>query len=120
MATAHKRNGDAKPNFASATHNVRRDFQALRDDLGALAEQVTALAQETSEETLAEVKDRVRRMRDNVDQMVSDTSARGRDALRDISEDLNEAAQVSLREHPLTVLGLAMGIGFIFGATWRR
>jgi hypothetical protein len=28
--------------------------------------------------------------------------------------------QTSLRDHPLTVLGIVAGIGFIFGATWRR
>jgi hypothetical protein len=48
-----------------------------------LADQVTGLAQETSEETLTEIKERVSRIRDNVDEFVSTASTRGRDALRD-------------------------------------
>jgi hypothetical protein len=40
--------------------------------------------------------------------------------LRDVSSDLSDAMQTSLRDHPLTVLGIVAGIGFIFGATWRR
>ena len=120
MATAQKRNGNAKQDFATATRNVKRDFQALRDEFGELAEQVSSLAQETSQDTLADIKNRVRQLRDNMDEIVSNTSTRSREALRDIGEDLNDAAQVSLREHPVAVLALAMGLGFIFGATWRR
>jgi len=121
MPTARKRNGPGKrESFAGATTAVQQDLRNLRDDLSALADEVTNLAQETSEETLADIKERVARLRDNVDEFVSGASARGRDALRDVTDDLNDAVQTSVREHPLTVLAIAAGIGFIFGATWRR
>jgi len=121
MPTARKKNGHGKrEGFAGATHAVQQDLRSLRDDLSMLAEEVTGLAQETSEEALTEIKDRARRIRDEMDEFVSNASERGRDALRDVSSDVNDAVQTSLREHPLTVLALVAGIGFIFGATWRR
>ncbi len=121
MPTARKRNGHGKrESFAGATYAVQQDLRTLREDLSALAEQVTGLAQESSEETLSELKDRVSRIRDHVDEFVSTAGTRGRDAIRDATEDLNEAVQTSVREHPFTILAIAAGIGFIFGATWRR
>jgi ElaB/YqjD/DUF883 family membrane-anchored ribosome-binding protein len=121
MPTARKNNGNGKrQGFAHATYAVQDDLRSLRDDLSTLADQVTNLAQETSEETLAEIKDRVSRIRDNMEDFVSTAGERGRDALRDVTEDVNEAVQGSLRDHPFTVLAIAAGIGFIFGATWKR
>jgi ElaB/YqjD/DUF883 family membrane-anchored ribosome-binding protein len=121
MPTARKKNGDGKrQGFAHATYAVQEDLRTLRDDLSTLADQVTSLAQETSEETLTEIKDRVSRIRDNVDDFVSTAQTRGRDALRDVTEDVNDAVQGSLRDHPFTILAIAASIGFIFGATWRR
>ena len=121
MPTARKKNGhERREGFAGATHAVQQDLRSLRDDLSMLADEVTGLAHETSEETLADIKERARRIRDNMDEFVSDVSSRGRDALRDMSADLNETVQTSLRDHPVAVLTLAAGLGFIFGATWRR
>jgi ElaB/YqjD/DUF883 family membrane-anchored ribosome-binding protein len=120
MPTARKKNGNGKRESFAGAHAVQQDLRSLRDDLSTLAEDVTSLAQESSEEALAEIKERVSRIRDNVDEFVSSASTRGRDALRDVTSDLNDTMQTSLREHPLTVLALAAGIGFIFGATWKR
>jgi ElaB/YqjD/DUF883 family membrane-anchored ribosome-binding protein len=123
MPTARKRNGHGareREGVTGATYAIKQDLRSLRDDLSTLADEVTNLAHETSEETLAEIKDRARRIRDDMDEFVSSATGRGRDALRDVSSDVNEAMQTSLREHPLAVLAIAAGLGFIFGATWRR
>ena len=121
MPTARKKNGHGKrEGFAGATYAVQQDLRSLRDDFSLLADEVTNLAHETSEETLSEIKERARRIRDNMDDFVSNVGTRGRDALRDVTDDINESVQTSVREHPLAVLALAAGIGFIFGVTWRR
>src|SRR4029079_5489890 len=102
MPTARKRNGqERREGLGGATYALQQDLRSLRDDLSHLADEVTSLAQETSEETLAEIKERARRIRDDMDEFVSSAGTRGRDALRDVSSDLNEAMQTSLREHPL-------------------
>ena len=34
--------------------------------------------------------------------------------------NFTDALEESLQSRPLTTLALAVGIGFVFGATWRR
>jgi len=119
MPTARRKNGakrGASTAEASMASAVRQDFETLREGLTALANDITGLAQETSEDTLTEIKERAQRLRENLDDVVATASERGRDAV----DDLNETLQDSLRERPLTVLAIAAGIGFIIGATWRR
>ena len=40
--------------------------------------------------------------------------------MRDVTENFAEAVDESLRVRPLTTLALAVGLGFVFGAAWRR
>jgi hypothetical protein len=38
----------------------------------------------------------------------------------DVTENFTDALEESLQSRPLTTLALAIGIGFAFGAIWRR
>jgi len=105
---------------SDATYDVPQDLQALREDLSTLAEEVTGLMSSTGNQALDEVKNRIRRIRTSLDDLVSDASARGRDALQDVGESVSSAVEESIKERPLTTLALALGIGFILGATWRK
>ncbi|MBV9560306.1 MAG: DUF883 family protein [Bradyrhizobium sp.] len=122
MATAVKRkqrrNGGS--DVAGAANDLQHDFEALRSDLNTLAQEVTSLVGNTSDEAVQELKDRIRRIRDNLDETVSDATSRGRDALRDMSDNFTESVEEQLRERPLTTVALAAGIGFVVGAIWRR
>jgi ElaB/YqjD/DUF883 family membrane-anchored ribosome-binding protein len=42
------------------------------------------------------------------------------DALRAAGDNMVDAIDKSLTKRPYTTLGIAIGIGFLFGATWRR
>jgi ElaB/YqjD/DUF883 family membrane-anchored ribosome-binding protein len=106
---------------ATATvEDIQHDVQALRDDLARLAGQVTELVSESGAEALSGLKKRARRMQDGLDDTVSDVSERGREALSDVTEHLGDALQESMQEHPLTIVTLAVGLGFLFGTAWRR
>jgi ElaB/YqjD/DUF883 family membrane-anchored ribosome-binding protein len=115
MAKASRRRG-----VSDATQDVQQDLQALRDDLGTLAEEVASLMSSTGNQALDEVKDRIRRIRSSLDDVMSDAGARGRDALRDVGENVSTAIEEHVKERPLTTLALAVGLGFILGATWRK
>jgi ElaB/YqjD/DUF883 family membrane-anchored ribosome-binding protein len=55
--------------------------------------------------------------------MMSDAEAKGHeavDAVRGVGEDVTDAIDDSLKRRPYTTLALALAIGFLFGATWRR
>jgi ElaB/YqjD/DUF883 family membrane-anchored ribosome-binding protein len=115
MAKASRRRG-----VSDATQDVQQDLQSLREDLGTLAEEVATLMSTTGNQALDEVKDRIRRIRSSLDDVMSDAGARGRDALRDVGENVSATIEEHVKERPLTTLALAIGLGFILGATWRK
>jgi ElaB/YqjD/DUF883 family membrane-anchored ribosome-binding protein len=105
---------------SDATGDVQQDLQALREDLGTLAEEVAGLMSSTGNQALDEVKNRIRRIRTSLDDLVSDAGTRGRDALREAGDTVGTALEEAVKERPLTTLALAIGIGFILGASWRK
>ena len=106
---------------ATATvEDIQRDVQALRDDLAKLAGQMSDLLSASGGEAMANIKSRVRSMRDGLDETMSDATERGREALSEVSDHLGEALQDSMQEHPLATIALAVGLGFLFGTAWRR
>ncbi len=106
---------------ATATvDDIQRDVQALRDDLARLAGQVGDLLSASGGEAMENIKRRVRRMQDELDDTMADAGERGREALSEVSDHLGEALQDSMQEHPLTTIALAVGLGFLFGTAWRR
>ncbi|HEY2134673.1 MAG TPA: DUF883 domain-containing protein [Xanthobacteraceae bacterium] len=105
---------------AATVEDIQRDIQALRDDMARLAGQVSAMLSAGGDEAVGELKKRVHRMRDELDETISDVGERGREALSEVTENVGEALQESLQEHPLTTLALAVGLGFLFGTAWRR
>ena len=55
--------------------------------------------------------------------MLADAEGKGReavDAVREVGDNMLDAIDQSLEQRPYTTLALAVGIGFLFGATWRR
>ena len=59
----------------------------------------------------------------NVDSMISDAQDKGMealDAVREVGSNVAEAIDDSLAKRPYTTLMLAVAIGFLFGAAWRR
>jgi ElaB/YqjD/DUF883 family membrane-anchored ribosome-binding protein len=105
---------------AATINDIQGDLKQLRDDVAQLAQQMAGLVADTGEDALGEVKSRVRRMKSDIDDAMTDASERGRDAFNDVSDRFGEAIETSLREHPLTTVALAVGLGFLFGTAWRH
>jgi len=117
MASRKKRNG------RSAVDDIRGDLQNLREDIAHLADQVGTSLGESGEDALGEAKAQLRRIKDNVDAIISEAGEKGREAreaVRDVTENFSDALEESLQSRPLTTLALAIGVGFVFGAAWRR
>jgi ElaB/YqjD/DUF883 family membrane-anchored ribosome-binding protein len=54
---------------------------------------------------------------------MSDATAKGQEAVhavREVGHTMVDAIDESLRKRPYTTIVLAVAIGFLFGATWRR
>jgi ElaB/YqjD/DUF883 family membrane-anchored ribosome-binding protein len=101
---------------AAASGDIQKDLQALRDDFARLAEQVGDIVANKGNAAW-------RRARTSVDSVVSDAQAKGQEAagaVREVSDNFVEAIDESIKERPYTTLAIALGLGFLFGATWRR
>jgi ElaB/YqjD/DUF883 family membrane-anchored ribosome-binding protein len=101
---------------SAASGDIQADLQALRDDVARLAQQIADIFAAKGNKAWD-------RARSGVDEAIADVEDRGRDALdavREVGDNMFEAIDESLERRPYTTLALALGIGFLFGATWRR
>jgi len=101
---------------AAASGNIENDLQALRDDFSRLAEQVSDIL--TNKGNAA-----WQRAKSSVDDVVADAQDKGREAVgavRDVSDNFVEAIDESLKNRPYATLAIVAGLGFLFGAMWKR
>lgn len=108
---------------AATVGDIQDELSALRQDLGDLADQVTDLLSGKGEEVIDDVKQRVTRIREGLDSALGDVGARGRAAVHDAKgniQDLGGTIEDTVREHPFTMLALAIGLGVVVGTTLRR
>ena len=100
----------------AASGDLAKDLQALRDDLSRLAEQVTDIVSSKGNAAW-------RRAKTSVDDVMSDAQSKGQEAasaVREVSDNFVDAIDESLKSRPYATLAIALGLGFLFGATWRR
>jgi len=101
---------------AAASYDIQADVQSLRNDVARLANQISDIFSSRGNAAWSRAKS-------NVEGVVSDVSAKGQeavDAVREVGDNMVDAIDQSLKHRPYTTLALAVGIGFLFGATWRR
>jgi ElaB/YqjD/DUF883 family membrane-anchored ribosome-binding protein len=106
---------------SAASGDIQADIQALRDDVARLATQIADIF--AAKDFTIQANKAWGHARAGVDEALADAESRGRDAVdavREVGENMREAIDTSLQERPYTTLALALGIGFLFGATWRR
>ena len=100
----------------AASGDTQADIQALRDDVARLAKQIADIFAAQGNKAWGHA-------RAGVDEALADAESRGREAVeavREVGENMRRAIDTSLQERPYTTLALALGLGFLFGATWRR
>ena len=99
---------------------TKQNLQSLRDECGALTAEVTRLMESSDQRGADELKKRIGQVRSKFESAVSDVSDSRRDAIHELSENIAEVVEQSLRERPIAMLALAVGLGFIVGAALRR
>ena len=101
---------------SAASGDIQADLQALRDD-------VTRLATQIADIFAAKGNVAWGRAKANVEGVVSDVGAKGQeaiDAAQEVRDKVVDAIDESLETRPYTTLAIALGIGFLLGAMWRR
>jgi ElaB/YqjD/DUF883 family membrane-anchored ribosome-binding protein len=107
---------DSAKAASDASGDIAADLQALRDDVARLAQQIAGIFAAKGDTAW-------RRARSRVDEALADAEGKGReavDAVREAGSHMTDVIDESLKQRPYTTLALAVGIGFLFGATWRR
>jgi ElaB/YqjD/DUF883 family membrane-anchored ribosome-binding protein len=107
----------------SAGSDIEREVAALKEDLVRLSDHVTGLFTAVGDETVRTARAGTRRAKrkyNNLATEVGDMSREAADVARDAGDDAVHAMEDAIHERPLTTLAMAIGVGFLLGAAWRK
>jgi ElaB/YqjD/DUF883 family membrane-anchored ribosome-binding protein len=102
---------------------LEKDVAAVKNDISALTEQITDALNSFAGNAGKQARRGYKQARANVDSAVDDFSERGSaamDAAQDAASSIEETLGDLIQERPLATVGLALGLGFLIGAVWRR
>jgi ElaB/YqjD/DUF883 family membrane-anchored ribosome-binding protein len=123
MATATQSASKSGATNGTTPADIEKQLATIRDDISELTQQVADLISQAKDNAMAQVKGRARQARVQADSMLSDVKDSGRetvDAFREVADTFGDAVEDSLKRRPYATLALVAGIGFLFGAAWRR
>jgi ElaB/YqjD/DUF883 family membrane-anchored ribosome-binding protein len=102
---------------------LEKDVNAVKNDIAALTDQITDALNAFAGQANKQARRGYRQARANMDATMDDMSERGgamMDAAHDAASSLEESLEDVITQRPLATVGLALGVGFLIGAIWRR
>jgi ElaB/YqjD/DUF883 family membrane-anchored ribosome-binding protein len=102
---------------------LEKDVNAVKNDIAALTDQITDALNAFAGQANKQARRGYRQARANMDATMDDMSERGgamMDAAHDAANSIEESLQDVIAQRPLATVGLALGVGFLIGAIWRR
>jgi ElaB/YqjD/DUF883 family membrane-anchored ribosome-binding protein len=102
---------------------LEKDVAAVKNDIAALTDQITDALNSFAGTAQKQARRGYKQARANVDSAVDDISERGgamMDAAQDAASTIEETLEDVITQRPLATVGIALGLGFLIGATWRR
>ena len=107
----------------ATSERLQKDLDAVKNDMSALAEQLSDVIEAFKGDARKQARRAYKQARSDVDSVMSDMSKRGSEALdaaQDYAGTLEESLEDAITQRPLAAVGLAIGLGFLIGVTWRR
>jgi ElaB/YqjD/DUF883 family membrane-anchored ribosome-binding protein len=95
----------------------------VKNDIAALTDQITDAINTFAGAAQRQARRGYKQARANVDSALDDASERGGamlDAAQDAAYSIEETLEDVITQRPLATVGIALGLGFLIGATWRR
>ncbi len=116
---------DAMKNMTDkATYDrLQKDVDTVKNDISALADQIADALNTLSGAAQKQARQGYKQARANVDSLMSEASERGGaafEAAADAANTLEESLEDAIHQKPLAAVGLAIGLGFLIGVTWRK
>ena len=102
---------------------LEKDVTAVKNDISALTDQITDALNSFAGNATKQARRGYKEARANVDSAVDDMSERGSammGAAQDAAYSIEESLEDVITQRPLATVGLALGLGFLIGVTWRR
>jgi ElaB/YqjD/DUF883 family membrane-anchored ribosome-binding protein len=102
---------------------LEKDVTAVKNDIAALTDQITDALNTFAGAATKQARRGYKQARENVDSAIDEASERGGamlGAAQDAAVSLEETLEDVITQRPLATVGLALGLGFLIGITWRR
>ena len=102
---------------------LEKDVSAVKNDIAALTDQITDVLNSFAGTAGKQARKGYRQARANAESAMDDMSERGSammGAAQDAASSIEESLEDVITQRPLATVGLAIGLGFLIGATWRR
>jgi ElaB/YqjD/DUF883 family membrane-anchored ribosome-binding protein len=111
------------PTDSATYERPEKDVTAVKNDIAALTDQITDALNSFAGTASKQARRGYRQARAGAEQAVDDMSERGSammDAAQDTASSIEESLEDVITQRPLATVGLALGLGFLLGAMWRR
>lgn len=115
--------GMRNPTDNATRERLEKDVAAVKNDIAALTDQISDALNSFAGTAKKQARRSYKQARANVDSAVDDMSERGSavmDAAQDAAYSIEETLEDVIAQRPLATVGLALGLGFLIGVTWRR
>ena len=102
---------------------LEKEVSAVKNDISALTDQITDALNSFAGTASKQARRGYNQARANAEAAVDDMSERGSammDAAHDAASSIEETLEDVITQRPLATVGLALGLGFLIGLTWRR
>jgi ElaB/YqjD/DUF883 family membrane-anchored ribosome-binding protein len=102
---------------------LEKDVTAVKSDIAALTDQIADAINTFAGAAGKQARRGYRQARANMDSAIGEVSERGGaavDAAQDAATSIEETLEDVIAKRPLATVGLALGLGLLIGATWRR
>ena len=118
-------NGEAakNPTDKATYERLEKDVTAVKNDIAALTDQITDALNSFAGTAGKQARRGYKDARANVESAYDDMAERGSammDSAYDAASSLEESLEDAITQRPLATVGIALGIGFLIGAAWRR
>src|SRR3954453_15796296 len=111
------------PTDSATFERLEKDVTAVKNDIAALTDQITDVLTSFAGTVDKQARRGYMQARANAEATMDEVSERGSammDAAQDAASSIEETLEDIITQRPLATVGLAIGLGFLIGATWRR
>ena len=107
----------------ATVERLEKDVTAVKNDISALTGQVTDALNTFTNIAKKRARHGYKQARATAEDAVGDLSERGSavmGAAQDAATTVEETLEDAIVQRPIAAVGLAVGLGFLIGVTWRR